>query len=852
MAAISPTPKLQFFDANGNPLAGGKLYTYAAGTTTPLATFTDESGLTSNANPIILDSRGEASVWLGTAAYKFRLTNAANVDVWTVDDITTVTLAQFAASTGSSLIGFQQAGALAQPMTVQAALRHSYTFEQFGAVGDNSNDDTAEMQAAIDEVSAIGGGTLLGKPGAEYKISSALVLKTGVQIDLCGATIWQHTNNTQIVTAPTNALIVYWGLRNGYLRYVTPQDGTSTVNVTVTGTLNVGDKFVGLSSGAWGKVVSVVGNVLTYLAGNGVLDSAGEAISVNGQQQGTTNSAPVTTKGGLGLRLANGAFSYLFIVDNIQILDAYDGITCPATTGSFAFVGQISNYTASVARWAINYDCDSNVGANTNVILQNCWHVHSQVPSAPFSSGFRFNACAMFRWDSVLADKIEDQFLFIQTSSGKIGTISLEASNLSAVASLEAAAVQLSDSSVSIETIKYVGNTFRSLNTISVTITGTIAPNNIIVDGTTGASGKVVSVSGSRVTFTQNTLDANFANGNNVLVGGVVQGTVAAVPGSSGNLWILRASSATTNNQNSATIENFVTSGNVYEGKDIYDVAPTANNVSPASGPFLIYNTQATLDRTSVGITLTGTIAVGNTITGATSGASGVVTATGTFRFLYQPNNFNAWVVGENVQVGGVTQGTVLSTPAIPGNLADFATPPSVKTWNGVYRDLNASAEFARIRGNMSESVRARRLLFENSVPNSSSSLGVIPSGTGTSANFGVANANDPDNAAVAVFEVGASTAGINSAKTGTGTTLPLRFSINGNTTLEITTDRNVTAGIGTLATNATNGFFYVPNCAGAPTGTPTAISGFIPIVVDSTNHKLYFYSGGSWRDAGP
>jgi hypothetical protein len=851
MAAISPTPKLQFFDANGNPLAGGKLYTYAAGTTTPLATYTDAGGLTPNANPVILDSRGEASVWLGTSAYKFRLTTATNVDVWTVDDITTVTLAQFAAANGSSLIGFQQAGALAQPMTVQDALRHSYTFEQFGAVGDNSNDDTAEMQAAIDEVSAIGGGTLLGKPGAEYKISSALTLKTGVQIDLCGATIWQHTNNTQIVTAPTGALIVYWGLRNGYLRYVTPQDGTSTVSVTVTGTLNVGDKFVGLTSGGWGRVVSVSGGLLTYLAGNGALVN-GESLSVNSQTQATTTSGPTTSKCGIGLRLANGAFSYLFIVDNIQILDAYDGITCPATTGSFAFVGQISNYTASVARWAINYDCDSNVGANTNVILQNCWHVHSQVPSAPFSSGFRFNACAMFRWDSVLADKIEDQFLFIQTSSGKIGTISLEASNLSAVASLEAAAVQLSDSSVSIETIKYVGNTFRSLNTISVTITGTIAPNNIIVDGTTGASGKVVSVSGSRVTFTQNTLDVDFGNGNNVLVGGVVQGTVAAVPSSSGNLWILRASSATTNNQNSATIENFVTSGNVYEGKDIYDVAPTANNVSPASGPFLIYNTQATLDRTTVGITLTGTIAVGNTITGATSGASGVVTAVGTFRFLYKPNNFNAWIIGENVQVAGVTQGTVLSTPAIPGNLADFATPPSVKTWNGVYRDLVASAEFARIRGNMSETVRARRLLFENSVPNSSSSLGVIPSGTGTSANFAVANANDPDNAAIAVFEVGAATAGINSTKLGTGTTLPLRFSINGNTTLEITTARNVTAGIGTLATTATNGFFYVPNCAGAPTGTPTAISGFIPIVVDSTNHKLYFYSGGSWRDAGP
>ena len=54
------------------------------------------------------------------------------------------------------------------------------------------------------------------------------------------------------------------------------------------------------------------------------------------------------------------------------------------------------------------------------------------------------------------------------------------------------------------------------------------------------------------------------------------------------------------------------------------------------------------------------------------------------------------------------------------------------------------------------------------------------------------------------------------------------------------------------LATSATNGFLYVPSCAGIPSGTPTSVTGVIPIVVDSTNNKLYFYSGGAWRDAGP
>ena len=52
-ANLSAVPKLQFFDNNGNPLVGGKLYTYAAGTTTPLATYTDASSGTPNTNPII-------------------------------------------------------------------------------------------------------------------------------------------------------------------------------------------------------------------------------------------------------------------------------------------------------------------------------------------------------------------------------------------------------------------------------------------------------------------------------------------------------------------------------------------------------------------------------------------------------------------------------------------------------------------------------------------------------------------------------------------------------------------------------------------------------------------------------
>jgi len=74
-----------------------------------------------------------------------------------------------------------------------------------------------------------------------------------------------------------------------------------------------------------------------------------------------------------------------------------------------------------------------------------------------------------------------------------------------------------------------------------------------------------------------------------------------------------------------------------------------------------------------------------------------------------------------------------------------------------------------------------------------------------------------------------------------------------GTERFRITAVGNVVAGGSVaLATTATNGFLYVPTCAGTPTGTPTSITGMAPIVVNTTNNKLYFYSGGAWRDAGP
>lgn len=85
---LPPVLRQRYFDANGNPLAGGKLYTYQSGTTTPQATYTDSGGGTPNANPVVLDANGEAAVWVDPElSYKFVLKDSNDVTQWTVDGV---------------------------------------------------------------------------------------------------------------------------------------------------------------------------------------------------------------------------------------------------------------------------------------------------------------------------------------------------------------------------------------------------------------------------------------------------------------------------------------------------------------------------------------------------------------------------------------------------------------------------------------------------------------------------------------------------------------------------------------------------------------------------------------------
>lgn len=217
----------QFFNNSGVPLTGGKLYTYQAGTTTPLTTWTTPSGLTANANPIILDSAGRPSsagsiveIWLSVAySYKFVLKDSNDVTIATYDNVPG--LPQPAVVNDASSISYEQAGSTVtagsfvignsyqiasvgttnftaigasanstgvvftatgvgsgtgtayNSQTVQAKLQQVVSVKDFGAIGDGIANDTAAIQNAINYcTSDVNNPKTLFFPAGDYKITS--------------------------------------------------------------------------------------------------------------------------------------------------------------------------------------------------------------------------------------------------------------------------------------------------------------------------------------------------------------------------------------------------------------------------------------------------------------------------------------------------------------------------------------------------------------------------------------------------------------------------------------------------------------------------------------------------------
>jgi hypothetical protein len=172
----------QFLDDSGNVLTGGKLYSYAAGTTTPQTTYISASGLTAHSNPIILNAAGRVAtgeIWLTSGiSYKFVLYTSTDVLIASWDNITGI-------ATNATNVEYNPPfiGAVTSGYTVSDKLEQSVSVKDFGAVGDGVADDTAAIQAAINASSSV-----TASAGDVYRVTAKIEIPSNRYLDFNGAT----------------------------------------------------------------------------------------------------------------------------------------------------------------------------------------------------------------------------------------------------------------------------------------------------------------------------------------------------------------------------------------------------------------------------------------------------------------------------------------------------------------------------------------------------------------------------------------------------------------------------------------------------------------------------------------
>ena len=235
------SPHSQYFDNSGNPLSGGKVYTYSAGTSTPKSTYTDAAGGTPNANPTILDSAGRAAIW-GSGAYKVVVTDSAGNTMSTDDNYT--------AFNASSTSAFSDA---------------SFTLQDDG-------DATKQVMFQLSGITT-GSTTTLTVPNG----SSTIATTTGTQT-LTNKLLSDST--TFIVDdgdATKKIAFQASGITTGTTRTITVPDASGTLGY-------ISDYQAFTSSGTWTKPSGLTGTEMVLVqiwagGGSGASSASGSAAS---------------------------------------------------------------------------------------------------------------------------------------------------------------------------------------------------------------------------------------------------------------------------------------------------------------------------------------------------------------------------------------------------------------------------------------------------------------------------------------------------------------------------------------------------------------------------------------------
>lgn len=262
----------QFSDANGAPLTGGLLYTYLAGTSTPVTTYTSRDGAANNTNPIVFDAAGRTpnEIWLdGGVLYKFVLKSSTYVQIGSYDSIPAIN----DTTSISNLITVAGTNALTGLAT--PALNGYATGAQYSFIAQNTN--TAAVTIDIDTL----GVKSITKFGATPLaagdiIAGALMLieYDGTQFQLLNVT----NNSFKYIVEPTTIAAT---ASTGTINYDVATQ--SIVYYTTAATANWTINFRASSAATLNSLMSIGQTItVTFMATQGATAYYNSAVTIDG------------------------------------------------------------------------------------------------------------------------------------------------------------------------------------------------------------------------------------------------------------------------------------------------------------------------------------------------------------------------------------------------------------------------------------------------------------------------------------------------------------------------------------------------------------------------------------------
>jgi hypothetical protein len=370
-------PHLQFFNNTGTVCASCILYTYAAGGTTPLATYSDDNLGTANPTTITLNSAGrpsvsnaEVAIYLDPAtAYKFLLKTSVGATVWTQDTIKGIDalleedLAAVTSGNGAAKIGYSQATGVNR--TVKLVLDEMPTLKGEGALGNGTTNDSGALSSACtahDSV-IVGPGTYL--IDSNVSVSCVLDFRGGIFSISTGKTltitIKPLAPDTQIFMGPGTVVV-----SNAKAKWF----GSTTEQIVAPGALTAA---VGAATGLTGTYYYQV----TYVTPLGETQAGTVSTVVSpSNQKVNLSSIPVssdTTVTGRNIyRTVAAGTGFKYLVTNLlnnttttyidNIADGSLGAAAPlvnSTGGQYSIDGRVlfyglSNATASSQVFDVN------------------------------------------------------------------------------------------------------------------------------------------------------------------------------------------------------------------------------------------------------------------------------------------------------------------------------------------------------------------------------------------------------------------------------------------------------------------------------------------------------------------